>query len=200
ASGYWSDIGSLEVYRQAQFDLLDGRVNLEIKAQEIAPRIYLENRVRVDSSVRLEGPVYISENVHLQAGVAVGPYTVLGSNTVVSSGSKLSRAIFWENSVIGKKTEITGTTLCKNVRLADCVQAGEGAVIGDNCRIGAKSVVKAGVKIWPDREVGESATVTTSLIYGMKQTKNLFGNNGIKGLANVDITPEFVTRLPAPYA
>ncbi|WP_309478759.1 sugar phosphate nucleotidyltransferase [Brevibacillus agri] len=200
ASGYWSDIGSLEVYRQAQFDLLDGRVNLEIKAQEIAPRIFLENHVRVDSSVRLEGPVYISENVHLQAGVEVGPYTVLGDNTVVSSGSKLSRAIFWENNVIGKKTEITGTTLCRNVRIADCVQTGDGAVIGDNCLIGAKSVVKAGVKIWPDKEVGESAIVTTSLIYGMKQTKNLFGNSGIKGIGNIDITPEFVTRLAAAYA
>ncbi|MGG4453447.1 sugar phosphate nucleotidyltransferase [Brevibacillus porteri] len=200
ASGYWSDIGSLEVYQQAQFDLLDGRVHLEIKAQEIAPRIFLENDVRIDSSVRLEGPVYIGENVHLQAGVAVGAYSILGKNTVISSGTKLSRTIIWENSVIGKKTEITGTTLCRNTRIADCVQLGEGAVIGDQCLIGAKSVVKAGVKIWPDKEVGENATVTTSLIYGAKQTKNLFGTHGIKGIGNVDVTPEFVTRLAAAYA
>lgn len=200
ANGYWSDIGSLELYRQAQFDLLDGKVDLEIKAQEIAPRIFLENHVRIDSSVRLEGPVYIGENVHLQSGVAVGAYTVLGTNTVVSTGTKLSQAIVWENTVVGKKVEVTGTTLCRNIRIGECALLGEGAVIGDNCRIGSKSIVKAGVKIWPDKEVGESATVTTSLIYGTKQIKNLFGTYGIKGIGNVDITPEFVTRLAAAYA
>lgn len=200
ADGYWSDIGSLEVYRQAQFDLLDGKVHLEIKAKEIAPRIYLENHVRIDSSVRLEGPVYIGENVHLQSGVAIGPYSILGTNTVVASGTRLSQAIVWENTIVGKKTEINGTTLCRKVQIADSVMLGEGAVIGDNCRIASKSVVKAGVKIWPDKDVGESAIVTTSLIYGTKQTKNLFGTNGIKGMGNVEITPEFVTRLAASYA
>ncbi|WP_235615755.1 sugar phosphate nucleotidyltransferase [Brevibacillus reuszeri] len=200
AEGYWSDIGSLEVYRQAQFDLLDGRVNLEIKAQEIAPRIFLENHVRVDSSVRLEGPLYISENVHLQNGVGIGAYSVLGANTTVATGTKLSQAIVWENTVIGKKAEINGATLCRNIRVGESVMLGEGAVIGDNCRIGSKSVVKAGVKIWPDKEVEESATVHTSLIYGTRQSKNLFGTNGIKGIGNVEITTEFVTRLAAAYA
>ncbi|QRG65720.1 sugar phosphate nucleotidyltransferase [Brevibacillus choshinensis] len=200
AEGYWSDIGSLEIYRQAQFDLLDGKVQLQIKAQEIAPRIFLESHVRIDSSVRLEGPVYIGENVHLQAGVAVGAYSILGSNTVVSSGTKLSQAIVWENTMVGKKTEIAGTTLCRNVQVGESVLLGEGAVIGDNCRLSSKSVVKAGVKIWPDKEIGESATVTTSLIYGTKQSKSLFGTNGIKGIGNVEVTPEFVTRLAASYA
>lgn len=200
AKGYWSDIGSLEVYRQAQFDLLDGRVDLEIKAQEIAPRIFMENQVRIDSSVRLEGPAYIGHNAHLQSGASIGAYSVVGSHSVISSGTKLSRAILWENTVVGKKAEVTGTTLCRNIRIAACAMLGEGAVIGDNCRIGSKSVVKTGVKIWPDKEVGESATVTTSLIYGTKQTKNLFGTHGVKGIANIDITPEFVTRLAASYA
>jgi len=200
AAGYWSDIGSLAVYRQAQFDMLEGKVRLEIKAQEIAPRIFLESHVRIDSSVRLEGPVYIGENVHLQAGASIGPYSVLGTNAVVATGTNLSRAIVWENTLIGKKTEMTGATICRNVQIAESVLVGEGAVIGDNCHLGAKSVVKAGVKIWPDKEVGESATVSTSLIYGAKQSKNLFGTHGIRGIGNVEITPEFVTRLAASYA
>lgn len=200
ATGYWSDIGSLEVYRQAQFDLLDGLVQVEIKAQEIAPRIFLEHQVKIDSSVRLEGPVYIGEQVHLQAGVSVGPYSIIGNHSVVASGSKLTRAVLWENTVVGKKTEITGTTLGRNIQIGDSVILGEGAVIGDRCQIGSKSSIKAGVKIWPDKEIGESATVTTSLIYGTKQSKNLFGTSGIKGIGNVEITPEFVTRLAAAYA
>src|SRR5690606_13741798 len=41
--GYWSDIGSLSVYRSTQFDMLDGKVNVELRAKEIAPGIFAEN-------------------------------------------------------------------------------------------------------------------------------------------------------------
>jgi mannose-1-phosphate guanylyltransferase / phosphomannomutase len=200
AEGYWSDIGSLDVYRQTQADMLDGRVRVEIDAREIAPRIFLENHVRIDSSVRLEGPVYIGENVHLQAGVSVGAYSVLGSHSVISAGTRLGQSILWENSYIGQRAELTGAILGRNVSVGPCVLLGEGAVIGDRCRIGAKAVVKDGVKVWPHKEIEECANVHTSLIYGTKQSKRLFGGNGIKGLANVEITPEFVTRLAAAYA
>jgi len=200
ADGYWTDIGSLEEYRQAQYDMLDGRVQVEIKAREIAPRIFLENHVRIDSSVRLEGPTYIGEKTHLQEGVSVGAYSVLGSNSVISSGARLSRAILWENSFLARKVEVNGATVCRNLTIGDSAMLEEGAVVGDHCRIGAKSLVKAGVKIWPSKDIGENATVTTSLIYGSKQSKQLFGSQGIKGAANVDITPEFVTRLAAAYA
>lgn len=200
ATGYWSDIGSLDVYRQAQMDILDGRVQVEIQAQEIAPRIFLEHQVKIDSSVRLEGPLYIGEQVHLQAGVTVGPYSIIGNHCVVASGSKLTRALLWENTMVGKKAEITGTTLGRNIQIGESVILGEDAVVGDRCQIGSKSSIKAGVKIWPDKEIGERATVTTSLIYGTKQSKNLFGTAGIKGIANVEITSEFVSRLAASYA
>jgi mannose-1-phosphate guanylyltransferase/phosphomannomutase len=200
ADGYWSDIGSLEVYRQAQFDMLDGRVQVEIKAREIAPRIFLENHVRIDSSVRLEGPTYIGEKTHLQAGVSVGAYSVLGSNTVISSGTRLSQTILWENAFLAKKVEANGATVCRSVILDESAILDEGAVVGDHCRIGAKAMLKAGVKIWPNKEIEENATVNTSLIYGAKMTKSLFSSQGIKGTGNVDITPEFVTRLAAAYA
>ncbi|WP_400163231.1 sugar phosphate nucleotidyltransferase [Brevibacillus sp. TJ4] len=200
AKGYWSDIGSLEVYRQAQVDLLDGKVDLPIKAEEVAPRIFMEPNVRIDSSVRLQGPLYIGEQVHLQPGVSVGPYTVLGQNATIAAGSALSRAIVWENTVIGKKAEITGATICRNNWIGSSVVLDEATVVGDNCCIGSNAVVKTGVKIWPDKEIAESATVTESLIYPVRQGKNLFGSYGIRGIGNVDITPEFVSRLAAAYA
>lgn len=200
AQGYWSDIGSLEVYRQAQIDLLDGKVDLEIGAEEVAPHIYMEPHVRIDSSVRLQGPVYIGEHVHVEPGASVGPYSVLGKNTVIAAGSKLSHAVVWENTVVGKRSEITGGTLGRNNRIGSSVVLGEGSVIGDNCSIGANAVVKAGVKIWPDKEIAESAIVTESLIYAVTKNKHLFGSHGIRGIGNVEITPEFVTRLAAAYA
>ncbi|MCK9910139.1 hypothetical protein MXD81_13425, partial [Microbacteriaceae bacterium K1510] len=56
------------------------------------------------------------------------------------------------------------------------------------------------VKVWPHKEVAENTTVHTSLIYGGKLAKSLFGDQGVRGAANIDVTPEFVTRLAAAYA
>ncbi|MGD8190066.1 sugar phosphate nucleotidyltransferase [Brevibacillus ginsengisoli] len=200
SNGYWSDIGSMEIYRQAQFDMLDGHVNVSIKAQEIAPRIYLEPGVRIDSSVRIEGPAYIGEKSYLQVGSSVGAYSVVGSNALISSGAKLTQTILWENVYVAKQTEVTGATICRNSSIYESASVRDGAVIGDHCRIGAKSVINPNVKIWPHKEVEEGATVNSSMIYGSKFTKNLFGNRGIKGVANVELTPEFVSRLAAAYA
>ena len=200
SDGYWSDIGSMEVYRQAQFDMLDGLVHVAIKAQEIAPRIYLEPGVRIDSSVRIEGPAYIGEKSYLQVGASVGAYSVVGTNALISSGAKLAQTILWENIYLAKRTELTGAIICRNSSIYESASVRDGAVIGDHCRIAAKSVINPNVKIWPHKEVEEGATVTTSLIYGTKLNKNLFGNRGIKGVANVEITPEFVSRLASAYA
>jgi len=200
ADGYWSDIGSLEIYRQAQFDMLDRVVDVKIKAKEIAPGIFMEPGVKLDSSVKIEGPAYIGKNCLLQYGVTVGAYTVLGNHTTIASGVKLYQSILWENVYLGKKVEVTGATFCGNITVGESAIISEGAVIGNHTRLGAKAHVKSGVKIWPQKEVEENATVNTSLIYGTKLSKNLFGQQGIKGLGNVEITPEFVTRLAAAYA
>lgn len=200
ADGYWSDIGSLEIYRQTQFDMLDGRVNLNIKAREIAPRIYLEPGVKIDSSVRIEGPAYIGEKSYLQMGASVGAYSIVGTNSLISSGAKLSQTILWENVYLARRSELNGATVCRNVGIYESASVRDGVVIGDHCRIGAKSLIKSKVKIWPHKEVQENATVTTSLIYSSQLPRSLFGSRWIKGVANVEINPEFVSRLAAAYA
>ncbi|MGC5325647.1 sugar phosphate nucleotidyltransferase [Brevibacillus sp. SYSU BS000544] len=200
ANGYWSDIGSLEVYRKTQFDMLDSKVQVKIKAQEIAPRIYLEQGVRIDTSVRIEGPAYIGEKTYLQMGASIGAYSVIGTNGLLSGGAKLSQTILWENVYIANRAELTGTTIGRNVSVYESAVVSDGTLIGDQCRIGAKAHVRPRVKIWPQKDIEQGATVTTSLIYGNKLTKCLFGHRGIKGVANLDITPEFVSRLASAYA
>jgi mannose-1-phosphate guanylyltransferase/phosphomannomutase len=200
ADGYWSDIGNLEIYRQAQVDMLNGLVDVTIKAQEIAPRIYLEPGVRIESSVRLEGPAYIGTQVRLQDGVTIGPFTILGSHTNISAGARIERSIIWENTLVAKRAELIGATVGRNLYIGESAMIGEGSVVGDGCRIGAKSHVKDGVKVWPHKEIEENAIVTTSLVRGARHSRSLFGSDGIKGVGNVDITPEFIVRLAAAYA
>ncbi|MBV8198378.1 MAG: nucleotidyltransferase family protein, partial [Candidatus Eremiobacteraeota bacterium] len=47
--GYWSDIGNLQQYAQANYDALAGAVRVEIPGTQIRPGIWADENVRIDS-------------------------------------------------------------------------------------------------------------------------------------------------------
>ncbi len=53
----------------------------------------------------------------------------------------------------------------------------------------------ANIKLWPDKSVASGSIVSMSLIYGIKWPGSLFGADGVSGLANIEITPEFALKL-----
>ncbi len=200
AEGYWSDIGSLEVYRQAQFDMLDELVKIEWKAKEIAPRIYAEEDVRIADVDSIVPPAYFGRGTYIEKGALIDRYSIIGRHNIVKEGSQISKSILWDHNYIGRKVEIQGTSICHRAVLNDDCLLSEGVVMGDDCRIGDKARIKAGVKIWPNKEVESNSTVHSSLIWGVKLSRNLFGAQGIKGIPNIDVTPDFASRLATASA
>ena len=75
----------------------------------------------------------------------------------------------------------------------------EGAVVGDGTVVGEDAIIQAGVKIWPNKEVENGATVSHSIIWGSQGRRVLFGRYGVTGVVNVDLTPDFVARLGAAF-
>jgi mannose-1-phosphate guanylyltransferase/phosphomannomutase len=47
--------------------------------------------------------------------------------------------------------------------------------------------------------IDEGAEVNSNLVWGSKYTRSIFGNRGIAGEINVDITPEYASKLGAAY-
>ena len=56
------------------------------------------------------------------------------------------------------------------------------------------------MKVWPHKVVEDGAVLSSSLIWGEKWARSLFGAYGIYGLANLEISPEFAAKLGAAYA
>ena len=92
-----------------------------------------------------------------------------------------------------------GALLARQVSVKSNAVIFEGAVIGDSCTIEEGAIIRANVKIWPNKQVEAGATVSSSIIYGQQGRRLLFGRNGVTGLANIDITPEFAAKLGAAY-
>src|SRR5207237_9480984 len=71
------------------------------------------------------------------------------------------------------------------------------SVIGRYVTGGACSTVNANVRIWPNKEVEQAAGVHDSIIWAGAWKRGLFSSYGLNGLINIEITPEFASRLGA---
>ena len=209
ARGYWSDIGDLEQYRQAHIDILQGKIkvapggsfleNNGLVDREPADNVRVGRNTTIDPGARVEGPVFIGDNCHLPEGAFLGEYTVLGHNNRLEAGAALARTIVWNNNYIGPAAQLQGTIIGNSCVVKSKAAALEGSVVSDGCSIGSGSIIKAGVKLWPGKHVGDNLRVNTSIIWEEGAGRQHFGVSGIRGIPNVEITPEFVTRLAAAY-
>ena len=195
---YWTDIGNLQQYQQANLDALQGRVRLAIPGIQEAPGVWIGAGSKVDPTT-LFGPVVLGTNVTIGDGARLGPLSVIGDSSIVADGAHIERSVIWEGTYIGEGSNLTDCTIADRNIIRDRVRINEGAVIGSRCTIGTEAVVNAHVKIWPEKSVAAGGLVSMSLIYGIKWPGSLFGTDGVSGLGNIDITPELALKLGQAY-
>lgn len=200
ANGYWCDIGNLQQYLQAHIDVLSGRVGLEIPGKEISESIYAGPGVEVDPQAVIRGPVFIGDNTRVDAGARVDSFSVLGNNCVVGSRATIKRSVIWNGAYIGKGAALRGSILGSRVQVQSGAGVYEGAVVGCDSVIKENGVINPDVKIWPHKVVEAGSTVQNSIIWGTRCPKKIFGLDGVTGIANVEMTPEFAARMAASFA
>lgn len=199
ADGYWKDVGNLDEYLNVHLDILAGKVRIDFDGKKVGSgNVWIGENTRVDYTSDLRN-VVLGRDCVVGAGVAA-ENAVLGDGCVVEDGAVIQSTVVWPRTKINK-----GVRLLENIIGSDCEIRGraflaERAVVGDHCRIGTEAVVKANVKVWPHKEVEDGAVLSSSLIWGEKWARSLFGAYGIYGLANHEISPEFAAKLGAAYA
>jgi mannose-1-phosphate guanylyltransferase / phosphomannomutase len=201
AKGYWRDIGNTDSYREAYHDIFKGKVNLKIDEEK---QDYVGKDLRIGADVTLEdatgltGTVVIGDNSQIRGDVHIKD-SVIGRNCTIEPGVKLNRCVLWDNAYVKKGARITDSVVCANVRVGQGAVLEEGVIVADDTSIGDESHIKSDVKIWPRKMIEAGSTVTANLIWGEKWKKSLFEGAIIKGLSNVELTPEFVAKLGCAY-
>lgn len=199
AEGYWSDVGNLNQYRQANYDLLARKINFDLQGQEIAPGIWAGEGTEIDQESVLEAPLVLGKYVRVKKGVKLGKYSVLGDHILVNDHSSIKRSILWNHAYIGYESEIRGSILAHHTHLKSWVSVYEGAVIGEGCTVGSKSVIKPEIKIWPEKYIESGSVLNSSMVWGSRWGTSLFGKQGVDRTANMEFTPEFAAKLGAAY-
>jgi len=198
ADGYWCDIGNPVQYLQANHDALQQLIKLNIPGHE-TDGVWTDEGAEVEDNVEIRPPAVIGKNTRIRNHSLIGELTTIGDNTTIDEKAKIKRSIVWNNTLIGLKAELAGCTVGEKCNIRESSTVLEGAVIGDECIIGRGATIKSGIRVWPGKAIEAGAILNTDLKWGMRWMTNLFGSHGVTGLANIEITPEFASKMGVAF-
>ena len=195
--GYWQDIGNLDQFRQANFDALDGQVDLAISGMRLRGNVWIGEGVEIDDLEDVEGPAFIGNYCRISPQASIGPYSVLSASVTLRERARTVRSVIDASTHVGRSALVEGAVVGRNCDIRSHVRIQEGAAVGDEVVLGAQSQVMPGVRIYPYKEVESGAHIHESLIWESRASSALFGKDGVNGLINVDLTPDVAVRLAA---
>ena len=163
--GYWKDVGTIDSLWEANLDLLNPKVDLDLtddswkiySRNPIAPPHFVDKTAKVENSMVGEG-CYIAGEVD---------YSILFSNVTVEEGAKVKYSIIMPGTTIKKGAVVEYAIVAENAVIEENAQVGESpekidnledwgvTVIGEKVTIGKKATVKAKEMIDTDVEGAE---------------------------------------------
>jgi len=178
SEGYWRDVGNLEEYLAAFLDVLDDKLS-HIKARDyygncVSPKAKIESGVTIEKSI-------------------------IGENVLIGKNVQIKNSVIWNNVIIKDNTSILFDVIGKNTEIGDHSRINDYVFIGDDCKIGNNVFVSSSLKIWNKKTVNNKAKITRSLIYEDTFFNELFTDSRITGLSNLQINPEFGSKLGSVY-
>jgi len=114
---YWCDIGNLEVYREANYDLLMGRVKADLPGKRATDNICVGRGVNIHPQSMVKGPVVLGDNCLINEGAEILGPAVLGRNTVVEKEVVLKRSILWDGACIGQRSHLEDSIIGEGVHV-----------------------------------------------------------------------------------
>ncbi|MGN1129945.1 MAG: glucose-1-phosphate adenylyltransferase [Ruminococcus sp.] len=151
--GYWKDVGTIDSLWEANMDLLNPKVSLDLsniysRSPMMHPH-YISDDAKIQNSLIADG-CNISGDLEfsiLFAGVKIGKGATINSsiimpNAVIEDGAKVEFAIVAENAVIGKNAVVgANPEEVENKDNWGITVIGDNIRIGDNVKVPPKSMI-----------------------------------------------------------
>jgi len=147
---YWSDIGSFDTYKEAQFDLLNNKLNLAIDNVSLD---YIDTRLEKYAEIRTvrrsNGKVYIGGESVVENDANLFGYVIIGKNSSIGNRCILHNSVILDNVVIGDNVFITDSIIGNGCLINNNVIVHGNVVVADNNMIESQRELQKGVRIWP---------------------------------------------------
>lgn len=122
---YWSDVGAIPQYLEANFDALDENVKLnlcaegqskngKVHAEKTAGGRFLGTGTKIHETARIEGILMTGANCQIGAHAKLSGHVILGDESIVEEGAVLTDCLVWAKSKIGKGSHLNHTVVAGN--------------------------------------------------------------------------------------
>ena len=98
---YWSDIGTLEAYRQAQYDVLSGRVGVEIPGEKRGDGLWVGEDAQIHPAAEIEGHVLVGRDAVVGRDVKLLGDVTVGSDCWIRPNATIKRSILLPGASVG---------------------------------------------------------------------------------------------------
>jgi mannose-1-phosphate guanylyltransferase/phosphomannomutase len=134
-TGYLQDTGTVAAYRQANWDVLEGRLGGT-------------------------GPVVLAAGAgaEIAATARLTGRNVVGNGCVVAGNARLEESILWDNCRVGPGARIFGAVLGTNVSVGAGAVVGDGAILADDATVEAGARVPEGARAAPGETIRKTAS------------------------------------------
>jgi NDP-sugar pyrophosphorylase family protein len=122
---YWSDVGSIQQYRESNFDALEGLVGIHrpgVHTKIGKADVWLEEGATIEDGCLLEGTLMLGKHSKISRGASLSGRVIVGDRCLIEPRAHLRDTLVWSGSRVEENAHV------------------EESVIGYNC------IVKTGSK------------------------------------------------------
>jgi mannose-1-phosphate guanylyltransferase/mannose-1-phosphate guanylyltransferase/phosphomannomutase len=105
---YWNDVGSLEEYRQGNFDALAGAVHVDMGELSGSNGVRLAPGAQLPDDTEVEGQVFIGEGCRIAGGVRLTGPVVIGEGSRIGEGAAIRDTVVWPRTDVDPGTVLIG--------------------------------------------------------------------------------------------
>ncbi|MDY7015397.1 MAG: NDP-sugar synthase, partial [Cyanobacteriota bacterium] len=117
AEGYWCDVGHLDAYREAQYDGLNKKVQLDFAYAEQSPGVWVGQNTYIDPSAKIEKPVLIGSNCRIGPRARIESGTIIGDNATIGADANLKRPIVLNGAIVGEEAHLRACVISRGARI-----------------------------------------------------------------------------------
>ena len=129
--GYWIDIGTPEHFLQANWDILERRVETVTGERLDDDGVLIDEGVELAASATLAGPAVLARGVSVAPGARVGPRAVLGQNSSVAADTVIEGSVLLPGCRVDDGAKLREAILSAGVEVAAGASVEPGSVVGE---------------------------------------------------------------------